>query len=199
MKILHTSDLHFEKEWFKWIEEQQENFDIFCISGDFLESNKDATLQEQIVWISRWIKKFKKPLFTCTGNHDIIKLGDEDWLNKIDTSNYYPDYSKRTIKGIRFGCFPYIGAEYYDFDDCNVLVTHVPPQATKTSMEKSANDWGDAELRRVIKSHIISPKIILCGHIHTPLKRIDTLNNTTIYNTGFNTKSAIPNHHIVEI
>ena len=63
MRILHTTDFHFKKGWFSWIEEQQSNFDVFCITGDFLESSHEETLQEQIEWISSWMKKFYKPLF----------------------------------------------------------------------------------------------------------------------------------------
>ena len=141
MKILHTTDLHFNQKWLKWIEKQQNNFDIFCFSGDFLESSKDETLAEQIEWVTRWIKKFKKPLFTCSGNHDIEELDNEEWLNKIDTSNYYPDNSIRTIENIKFGCFPYISADgYFEFDECDVLVTYIPPSNTKTSTDKNGND-----------------------------------------------------------
>lgn len=193
MKILHTTDLHFNQKWFKWIENQQNNFDIFCISGDFLESSKDESLAEQIVWITGWIKKFKKPLFTCSGNHDIGELDNEEWLNKIDTSNYYPDNSIRTIENIKFGCFPYIGADgYYEFDECDVLVTHMPPSNTKTSTDKNGNDWGDKDLYYAIKNKIIKPKIILCGHMHHPTKTSDKLNTVTIYNTGVDKNSKIP-------
>lgn len=51
MKILHTTDLHFNTHWFEWIANQQKSYDIFCITGDFLEDNKDETLLEQIEWI----------------------------------------------------------------------------------------------------------------------------------------------------
>jgi len=57
MKILHTTDLHFNTHWFKWIEEQQDKYDVFCISGDFLEDSKSETLLEQIEWVSDWIKR----------------------------------------------------------------------------------------------------------------------------------------------
>ncbi len=104
MKILHTTDLHFNQKWFKWIENQQSSFDIFCISGDFLDSSKDETLAKQIVWVTEWIKKIEKPLFVCSGNHDIEKLNNEEWLNTIDTLNYYPDNTIKTIGNIKFGC-----------------------------------------------------------------------------------------------
>ena len=58
MKILHTTDLHFNKDWFLWIANQQDNYDVFCITGDFLEDSKDETLLEQIDWITQWMKAF---------------------------------------------------------------------------------------------------------------------------------------------
>lgn len=200
MKILHTTDLHFNQKWFQWIAQQQDEFDIFCVSGDLLESSKDELLLEQIAWITNWIIEFKKPLFVCSGNHDIEEFDNEDWLNKIDTSHYFPDNYKATINGVEFGCFPYLGAEgYYDYDECDVLITHVPPTNTKTSIDKNGNDWGDKELYRAIKNGLVNPKIILCGHLHSPIKTIDNLGSTTIYNTGANKKSKTPNHHIIDI
>jgi uncharacterized protein len=200
MKILHTTDLHFNTHWFEWIADQQDEFDVFCISGDFLEDTKDETLLEQIEWVSAWMQKFKKPLFTCSGNHDIEELENEDWLSKIDTSNYYTDNATKIIDGIKFGCYPFIGSEgYHEFDDCDVLVTHLPPTNTKTSTDRKGNDWGDMELSRAIKSNAISSKIVLCGHMHHPLKTIDKIKNTTIYNPGVDKKMKIPNHHVIVV
>ena len=62
MKILHTTDLHFTKHWFAWITSQQAKYDVFCITGDFLESSKRESLKEQIAWITNWMKNFQKPM-----------------------------------------------------------------------------------------------------------------------------------------
>jgi len=200
MKILHTTDLHFNKKWFEWISIQQDNFDVFCISGDFLESSKDEPIIEQINWITTWIKNFKKPLFVCSGNHDIGELDNEEWLNNIDTLNYYPDNIVKTIDNVTFGSHPYVDADgYFEFDECDVLITHVPPTDTKTSINQNNDDWGDKELRNVLQNKIINPKILLCGHMHKPIKNIDKLNGTTIYNPGVDKYSDVPNHHKIEI
>ena len=45
------------------------------------------------------IKKFKKPLFICSGNHDIEELENENWFMKI--SNVYSDNSIKIINGIK--------------------------------------------------------------------------------------------------
>jgi len=200
LKILHSSDLHFNKNWFKWLSQQQNDIDIFCISGDLLESSKDETLLEQINWLKDWIRQFQKPLFICSGNHDIEELDNEDWLNQIDTSNYYPDNVIQTIENIKFGCYPYLGADgYYEFDECDILITHVPPARTDTSTDKNKSDWGDNELSNAIKNKIIHPKIILCGHMHKPINNIYSIDNTTIYNPGVGKNNLIPNYHILEI
>ncbi len=199
MKILHTTDLHFNQKWFKWIENQQSSFDIFCISGDFLDSSKDETLAKQIVWVTEWIKKIEKPLFVCSGNHDIEKLNNEEWLNTIDTLNYYPDNTIKTIGNIKFGCYPYIGGEgYYEFDKCDILLHHIPPANTKTSTLKNGNDWGDQELYDALKRKIITPKIILSGHVHSPKNTRDTIEETTIYNPGYSAQTNIPDHQVIK-
>lgn len=193
MKILHTSDIHFNKSWFEWISDQQDNYDIFCITGDFLDDTKHESLIEQIDWVTNWMKKFKKPLFVCSGNHDIEELENEEWLNKIP--NIYSDNSKKTINGIKFGCIPYIAPEFFDFDDCDVILYHVPPAKTKTALKSKNNeDWGDRELLRALKTHIISPKFLLCGHVHNPLKDNDKILNTKIFNPASNTTKEIPNY-----
>ncbi len=186
MKILHTSDLHFNTQWFDWIVKQQESYDIFVISGDFLGSSKEEALVKQIAWVTDWIKAFNKPLFVCSGNHDIEEFDNEEWLNRIDTENYYPDNCKKVINGIKFGCYPYIGAEgYYDFDDVDVLITHVPPAYIDVAIDANTSvDWGDDELYNALVQKTINPNIILCGHMHTPKARECVLNGCRIYNAA---------------
>ncbi|OHE15887.1 MAG: metallophosphoesterase [Sulfurimonas sp. RIFOXYD2_FULL_37_8] len=198
MKILHTTDLHFNKHWFEWVASQQSNYDVFCITGDFLESSKEETLSEQIEWITNWMRSFKKPLLVCSGNHDIEDLDNEDWLNKI--SNVYIDNSIKTINGIKFGCVPYIAPDFMEFDDCDVLLYHIPPAASKTAIHKITKaDWGDKELSRLLQKEFLKPKILLCGHMHHPKNTSDIIKNTTIYNPGADKTKLTPLHYIIEI
>jgi len=200
MKLLHTTDLHFRLHWFEWIEKQQKNFDVFCISGDLLEPTLDTPMQEQIEWITKWIKAFQKPLFICSGNHDIEVEGKENWLCEIDTSNYYSDNVIKTIDGITIGCCAYIKEDdFMDFSSCDIVLNHLPPAKTTTSTDKNGNDWGDKELYSLIKSGYFSPKYILCGHMHHPLQITDTLKNTKVYNPGVDKKKKIPNHFAIKL
>lgn len=198
MKILHTTDLHFNKKWFDWIENQQDNFDIFCITGDFLESRKDETLLEQIAWVTKWMRGFKKPLFVCSGNHDIEDLENENWLDKIP--NIYSDGTIKTIDGVKFGCIPYLAPDFFEFNQCDILLYHIPPAKTKTAIHKKEyNDWGDMELYQMIQRSILKPKVLLSGHMHYPTNTVDKIKDTTIYNTGVDKENDIPNFHSIEI
>ena len=50
-----------------------------------------------------------------------------------------------------------------------------------------------------MRKNILSPKVLLCGHLHHPISTIDKINDITIYNTGVDKTNLIPNHHIIQI
>ncbi len=198
MKVLHTTDLHFNQDWFKWIKEEQDNYDIFCITGDFLEQSKIETLSEQIDWITKWMEEFKKPLFICSGNHDIEEPSNEHWFNHIP--NIYSDNSIETINGVTIGCIPYTSPVLCEFEACDILLHHVPPSDTNVATHNKTNvDWGDKELSIALKNSTIKPKFLLCGHMHYPIATMDKIKDTVVYNTGVNKHSTIPNNQIIEI
>jgi len=75
MKILHATDLHFNKKRFEWItnEGSQLDYDILCLTGDFLNTSYKCKtpIEQQIDWITGWTSKLDRPTFICSGNHDI--------------------------------------------------------------------------------------------------------------------------------
>lgn len=181
LKLFHASDLHFNASYFDYILARQDKFDIFCFSGDFL--NKDSTQEKEQT--AFWLKSFKKPVFVCSGNHDM----PASWLNSIST--IYSDDTIKTINGVKFGCVPYMCDDLLDFAECDILLTHVPPAKTKTSIGKDSKDYGDMELARLIKNNLLKAKIILCGHIHEPKSYIDILNGVKIYNSASNSAKEL--------
>ncbi len=198
MKLLHTTDLHFNKKWFEWLYEQQGAYDILCITGDFLEPRKMEPLEIQIEWISDKLVKFEKPLFVCSGNHDIELPQRENWL--CEMKNVYADGRIVEVENFKMGCIPYIAPDFMEFGECDVVLYHLPPSKTKTAVNrKDGNDWGDKELYKLLKGGLFTPKILLCGHNHYPLATTDTLGKTTIYNPGSDKHSDTPNHIFLEL
>ncbi|WP_107697986.1 metallophosphoesterase family protein [Campylobacter concisus] len=188
LKLFHASDLHFNTSYFDYILAHQDEFDIFCFSGDFL--NKDNTQEKEQTTL--WLKSFKKLVFVCSGNHD----APASWLNSIN--DIYPDGTIKTINGVKFGCVPYLCDDLLEFAECDILLTYVPPAKTSTSISKNDKDHGDIELARLIKNNLLKAKIILCGHIHEPKSHIEILNGVKIYNSA-SSGAKEPFYQVIEL
>jgi len=172
MIILHASDIHFDKGLFNEITFLQNDVDVICISGDFL---KEINYNE-VAYIKEWARSLTKPLFTCSGNYD-VEIDDGEWLKEFSFS----DTTIKKIDGVKFGCVPYLGAFWSDFCECDVLLTHVPPNCLVSKENKK--EFGDKELKEALENYFF-PKYLLCGHVHNPIKKVDKINKTTIYNNA---------------
>jgi len=199
MKLLHTTDLHFHTTWYKWIASQEIFYDVICLSGDLLDTSNGISIELQKEWVLSCILKIKKPLFVCSGNHDIEDDIDLKWLKTLSKHDFYFDNSIKSIENIKIGCVSYMNIDgYYDFNECDILLNHEPPANLDVAIEKN-KDLGNKELYRVLKNKIIQPRLILSGHIHNPKKTTSKINSTIVYNPGYKRDQEIPNHNIIEI
>ena len=197
MKILITGDLHFIKPQFKWIEEQKNQYDCLCLTGDFLDE-RSSGFYEQAEWVSKWIKTLDKQIFICSGNHDLDNFGECEWLEGLRSTKVCTDNQIKLFKGIKFGCIPYLGANFYDFYDCDILLNHVPPFKTSTSIDvETKKDWGDKELYKAIKTEIIRPHYIFSGHVDKPTEKRDQVFGVEIINPGSQRHDMIPEYKIL--
>jgi Icc-related predicted phosphoesterase len=176
MKILHTSDLHFDKKKYEKITKIQKNYDLIIISGDLIDATKD-NIKKQINWLIEWSNSIKIPLLISSGNHD-FDYDEAKWMKKL---NAVCD-TKIEINNLKITALPYIGGDFSECFNADILVYHIPPSNTLTSITKNYKDFGDIEIRKYLKFN--SPKYLLSGHIHNPLKRKDILNKTKIINSA---------------
>ncbi|SFV64871.1 Bll0856 protein [hydrothermal vent metagenome] len=177
MNIWITTDLHFKKSQFEFLVENQDKYDILTINGDLL--NQRIDFEKQTKWINSLFRKIKKPVFICSGNHDLDAEMEFNWLYG---DNLILDNKIKTINGIKFGVVPFMGADFSKFYDCDILLYHIPPKNTKTATLKTGMDLGCDEVYQALKHKIIKPKYLLCGHLHTTLSKEDTINQTKIIN-----------------
>ena len=194
MTIWLTGDLHFNEKQFEYLYHNQSSYDLLCLSGDLLDGAVDD-YQEQVRWVTDFLRGFSKPLLIASGNHDLDDLGGCDWLHEINSANIYVDEQKPVFDGIRFGIVPHIAPEYARFTDCDILLTHVPPQNTDTSSQQqgeSRQDWGDFELYDLLASRALSPRYVLCGHVENPISSTAQIAATTIINPGTAHNKASP-------
>ena len=196
IRILVAGDLHFNKVQFQWLEEQKENFECFCLTGDFL-GDHSGIFEEQTVWVSNWLKKLDKHVFICSGNHDLDEFAECRWLSNMKNPKICRDNQKKLFNGIKFGCIPYLGGDLSAFHDCDVLLSHVPPIKTATSrsmVSGKPKDWGDKELYYALQGRVVTPHYILCGHVENPSANRDCLFGVEIINPGGEHGSSIPGH-----
>jgi predicted phosphodiesterase len=111
MNIWLTGDLHFNKKQFEYLLKNENKYDILCLAGDLL-NHKLGSFKTQTTWISDFLQKFEKPILLCSGNHDIDKDNEFNWLDNCNKTNLYLDNRKPKINNIRFGVMPYMSAEY---------------------------------------------------------------------------------------
>lgn len=197
MKILHATDLHFVKSWYDYLLSIEKDYDVVCVTGDLVDGNDPKGIDYQIKQVVTMLYCFKKPLFVCSGNHDVGLPYDEYWLEGV--VGVFGDNSIHNLNGITFGCATCLNPQYATFSNCDVLLSHYPPAYTKASCDIGGGDYGSEKLYNSIAKGIIAPKIILCGHIHRPRKNICRFKNSVIYNPGCDFKSKIPRINSIEI
>ncbi len=199
MRLFVTGDIHFNKSHFQWIKKNENQFDCLCITGDLIDDVRDE-YEMQVEWIVNWLTELCKPVFICSGNHDLDSFGECSWLENIDEPHIFTDNQIGLLDGIKFGCIPYLGADLSLFEKCDILLNHIPPGNTKTSIDKcTQKDWGDMELFHALKYKILQPQYLFCGHVEAPVDNMDTIGNIKIINPGIRIKQAYPQHLIINI
>jgi len=95
MKLLLTSDLHYDDCKLGWILERAETFDAILVAGDFLDIFVPAGNEIQQAAILRWkadLLVTGTPLVWCSGNHDFFHGEDSplieaspDWMPGLES------------------------------------------------------------------------------------------------------------------
>ncbi len=222
MNLLHVTDPHFQKRQLDWVWQQRHSVDAVCISGDLLDpSIHAAPLAEQIGWYQAWLAAWDRPLFVCTGNHDMqeeslasmsleelffgSKNGEDSfthdfrWLLELKNPNLVRDGEIRKIGKYRIGCIGYENYQFLRFAKCDVILTHLPPLGSGVSLDITGEDFGCGELQFALKYGAIAPKYLLAGHIHQPKKNLVKMQDTWISNPGSSPEGDIPKHRIITL
>jgi Icc-related predicted phosphoesterase len=72
MKLLLTADLHFRTDWFRWLIEQAQTYDLVRITGELLDMFEVKSTREQALEVTGLIRELADivPVAVCSGNHD---------------------------------------------------------------------------------------------------------------------------------
>ena len=207
VKILHTSDLHFRKDWFDWMTSHAKDFDACCLSGDLLDLLADPkpSLATQIRWVSDWLSSFPARLCVCSGNHDywrnderfVDRNAGSGWLLQQRRPGLLVDGDTKVMDGYLFACKPWIGPVELPAGCPVVLLAHGPPEGTAVSSDLG-HESGDFETTALVRQ-LPEKSIVLSGHVHNP-SRWHLIGRVTFFNPGFaGPEQDAPNHIVIDL
>ena len=198
MKILHLTDLHFRKHWFEWATTVAHEFDVVCISGDFLDIFDARDLQTQIAWVSDWMRSFPAKLVTCTGNHcwwpswdANDENGDGKWLRRLASSQITTDGQTTVIGEVQFTSVGWMSPPNAPTLALpQMIIAHCGPRGSGVA-HNGRRDLGEILLRDLVHEH---PAIVLSGHVHDPVKWHGLVGKSVCFNPGFEPDASQPRH-----
>lgn len=203
--ILHISDFHFHRPWFHWLAGQALNYDVACLSGDWLlrAGPYPMSIRNQTRWVRSWLAEYPGHLVGCTGNHDwwnthppLIDTDDHGrWLCKARRDGILLDESG-SFGGLGFHGQPW-GEPLNLYPSMPlVVVTHAPPHGYPVA-HSLGRDGGDVEVMEAA-GRLPAGSLLLSGHIHDPRRWCCRVVDSWCFNPGVNRDGDEPNHIIID-
>ncbi len=199
MTILHVTDFHFNQRWFDWLLHRAPPHDLVVMSGDMLDLTVATPHRRQIDWVSNWLNDFPRPISVCSGNHDLEwdsateRWTPAYWLRDLVNTNVWTDGQRVTLDGVSV---LNLGATTRPKGgEADVWVVHAPPSKTVVATRSDGADAGDPDLVTAIRRY--APRLVLSGHVHTPLDWREHRDGTLVLNPGRGADGSFPNHILV--
>jgi len=205
MRILLTSDLHYELRQYDWLIAAASRFDAVVIAGDHIDAFLPVPTAVQIAALSASFTAVaqKGRLLVCSGNHDLNARNGEgektaDWLDAVRSAVLAVDGDTVRVGDTLFTVCPWWDGPHARDRIEQMLeaasgqrtgrwmwVYHAPPESALSWTGK--RHYGDALLPELLKRY--SPTAVLCGHIHeAPFRTggswIDRIGETWLFNAG---------------
>ena len=213
MKLLVTSDLHYNLQQYDWLLQTGEFYDYVVIVGDLLNIAGFLEHELQITVVSEYLVSLsqKTKVVVCSGNHDgEVKNSAGEftaaWLRSLHSDTLTVDGQCTEDEGTLFSICPWWDGPHSRGEMVAMLerhsqlkrerwiwLHHAPPDACRVSWTGKRHG-GDSFLNGLIEKY--EPTIVLSGHIHTPpfyqaSGWIDRLHKTWVLNPG-NQPGSIP-------
>ncbi|NND96035.1 MAG: serine/threonine protein phosphatase [Pirellulaceae bacterium] len=191
MKFLCFSDLHCDQDAARALVHLAQQVDVVIGAGDFANQHRGISDTIDI------LTAISKPTVLVPGNGETTaELRDAvaNWPTATVLHGEGCDIDGVSFWGVGGGIpvTPF-GAWSYDFDEqqatellsgCpagGVLVVHSPPIDT-VDHDSAGRVRGSTAIRSIIQQQ--SPRLVVCGHIHSDWEKQVTLGDTKILNAG---------------
>lgn len=205
MRVLLTSDLHYQLRQYDWLIRAAPRYDAVVIAGDHIDGFLPVPPQVQIAALSASFAAIARQsrLLVCSGNHDLnarSQAGEKtaDWLSPARDTALAVDGDTVLIGATLFTVCPWWDGPVASrgvedlLDQASaqrqrdwVWIYHAPPESALSWTGK--RHFGDPLLPQLIRRH--SPTAVLCGHIHeAPFRSngswVDRIGDTWLFNAG---------------
>ncbi|MGQ0699117.1 MAG: metallophosphoesterase family protein [Panacagrimonas sp.] len=205
MRVLLTSDLHYQLRQYDWLMGVAAGFDAVAIAGDHIDAFLPVPCAVQIAALRASFTALarKCPLLVCSGNHDLNArnaAGEKtaDWMEAARGEGIAVDGDTLSIDRTLFTICPWwdgpqarAGVERLleraseQRSGDWVWVYHAPPEGALSWTGK--RHFGDPLLPELLARY--APTAVLCGHIHeAPFREggswIERIGKTWLFNAG---------------
>ena len=206
MKLLITSDLHYNLQQFEWLLRVAPDFDYVVLAGDLLNVAGYLELELQITVVGEYLERLSKVsrVIVCSGNHDgetKTESGEytAKWLQAIASETLFVDWQEVRDRDVLISVCPWWDGPESRKEMDQMLekhsrleykkwlwIHHAPPDQCRVSWTGKRHG-GDKFLNELIKRY--EPTFVISGHIHTaPFYQaggwVDRLHNTWVCNPG---------------
>jgi len=199
MRLLHVTDFHANRRWFKWVADHAGDHDLIAYTGDFLDNFGAESLGAQIKWITAWARALSRPLLSCPGNQDVeseaAPVASGRWMTALPGAKDFSQSGHVERLGHTFVRVGWMEPTP-ELRRGDIVLSHAPPAGCFTATTKgSGADNGDINLADALRSAAASPPwLVLSGHVHNPVRWKDRCGGTVTLNPGVGTNLAIPNY-----
>jgi Icc-related predicted phosphoesterase len=197
MRLIHCTDFHANRRWFKWVADHAEEYDLVVFSGDLLDFQGAESLATQVRWVTAWARSLPRPFLWCQGNHD-TEIRDAPvcsgrWMTSLPGAKAFSQSDHAEVLGQSFVRVPWRGA-IPQLRAGDVVLAHAPPAGCDTARGKGGGmDAGDMDLGDALRSAMAAPWMVLSGHAHAPTRWKDRCGDTYSLNPGVGANPSMPN------
>lgn len=187
MQILHSSDFHSNDQWYRWLINESEKYDLVCLAGDQIDLNPHRLPGAQADRVLAHLRQLQCPLAVCSGNHDGMegpesRLVDAAWLRELRAPNVWVDGDTFTLGGHRFRVLGWQSPLQVAAPG-ELWISHCPPDLCPTGIVRGGVDFGDFELGELARSGL-GPRVPMSGHCHDRQRWCAKVGRTLSLNPG---------------
>jgi hypothetical protein len=200
MTLLHVSDLRFNKTWFRWLSSAAPPHDVLVITGELLDVSARPEGGPQADWVASWLREHPRPVVLAGGgpagpwDGDLSLWWTDRWLASLAGEHVTVPGGVTEEDGVTIYSHP-SGAGAGRVAD--IWAVRTPPAGPGVAWHDTGHGGGDADLLYLIRRY--GPRLVLCGHVPSPLSWVDHFEGVLYLNPGVGDSPRVPNHILVDL